>query len=160
MKTVPLEFFKPLGNPLVIVSQTTKTKLQPRGDFGKLIGFNVDLKLYKVLLSNGKIINTKNVQFLDFDASISKKTDLTDLIEELRQEKEEQPAPVTNEEAKEEKEPIVKEEEVEDLDSWDNNFQSFDSTSSKDNIEIVETLIPAAEAPVGQILRCKTQKWL
>ncbi|KAA1082218.1 hypothetical protein PGTUg99_027951 [Puccinia graminis f. sp. tritici] len=153
MKTVPLDFFKPLGNPLVIVSQTNKIKLEPRGNFGKLLGFNVDLKSYKVLLSNGKIIDTKNVQFLDFDASISEKTNLTDLIKELRQEKEEQPALVTNEEAKEEKEPSVKEEEVEDLDSRDNNFQSFDSTSSKDDIEIVETLIPAAEAPAGQILR-------
>jgi hypothetical protein len=89
---VLLNFFKPLGNPLVVVSQEKKSKLEPRGYFGKLLGFNVDLKSYKIQLSDGKIINTKNVQFLDFDSSVPAPTNLSDLIEEQQQEKEVEPA--------------------------------------------------------------------
>jgi transposase InsO family protein len=50
MKSIPIDFFKPLGNPLVVVSNKVKSKLEPRGDFGKLLGFNVDLKSYKILI--------------------------------------------------------------------------------------------------------------
>ncbi|KNZ60822.1 hypothetical protein VP01_14962g1, partial [Puccinia sorghi] len=34
-----------------------KSKLDPRGDTGKLIGFNAELKSYKVLMDDGRLVN-------------------------------------------------------------------------------------------------------
>jgi hypothetical protein len=152
---VPLNFFKPVGNPLVVVSQDKKSKLEPRGDFGKLLGFNVDLKSYKIQLSDGKIIDTKNVQFLDFDSSVPAPTDLSDLIEEQQQEKGMEPAqPLEKNDREEGEGTIIKEEEVdEDPNGSNDHFQSADSSSSEDEIEVAEALIPASDAHVGRILR-------
>ena len=85
MKNIPIQFFKPIGNPLVVVSNRNKFKLELCGNFGKLLGFNFDLKSYRIQLSNGKIIDSKNVQSLDFDSSKTPSAfDLSNLIEERK----------------------------------------------------------------------------
>ncbi|KNZ55133.1 hypothetical protein VP01_2759g7 [Puccinia sorghi] len=33
---------------------------------GKLLGFNAELKSYRILVNDGRIVDTKNVTFLDF----------------------------------------------------------------------------------------------
>ncbi|KNZ48836.1 hypothetical protein VP01_5384g2 [Puccinia sorghi] len=42
--TIPLNFFKTMGNLATVLSNTKKSKLEPRGYFGKLIGLNAELK--------------------------------------------------------------------------------------------------------------------
>ncbi|KAA1082882.1 hypothetical protein PGT21_018694 [Puccinia graminis f. sp. tritici] len=158
MSTIPLNFFKPLGNPLVVVSQDKKSKLEPRGDFGKLIGFNVDLKSYKVQLSDGKILDTNNIQFLNFNTSIPASTDLCDIIEEQQAKNDEkQVQPLKNINQKEEGETVIKEEEQdEDSNGTNEQFLSPDSGLSEDEVEVAESLIPGVDAPVGRILRDRT----
>jgi hypothetical protein len=156
LKSVPLHYFKPIGNPLVLVSNKTKSKLEPRSEFGKLLGFNVDLKSYRILLSNGKIIETKNVQFLDFDTSISSSSlDVNELIEELRPKKDDKISQ-TDKEPEEEREPSIKEEEEDNSDESSEKFQSMNSETEDDEIEVAEGLIPTVDAPVGRILRDRT----
>ncbi|KNZ51390.1 hypothetical protein VP01_3973g4 [Puccinia sorghi] len=69
--TIPLDFFKPMGNPVAVLSNQRKYKLEPRGNFGRLIGLNAELKSYRVKLDDGKIVNSKSVKFLDFDTKDS-----------------------------------------------------------------------------------------
>ncbi|KNZ44611.1 hypothetical protein VP01_899g2, partial [Puccinia sorghi] len=40
--SIPLDFFKP--NPMAVLSSQKKSKLEQRGDFGKWIGLNAELK--------------------------------------------------------------------------------------------------------------------
>ncbi|KNZ53949.1 hypothetical protein VP01_3093g3 [Puccinia sorghi] len=54
---------------IAIYSDQTKQKLDPRGKMGKLLGFNVDLKSYKIFTSDGQIMNTKNAMFLNFKSN-------------------------------------------------------------------------------------------
>lgn len=64
--SIPLEFFKPMRNPVALLSNQKKLGLEPRGDFGKLIGLNTELKSYQVKLGNGQMVNSKSVKLLDF----------------------------------------------------------------------------------------------
>jgi hypothetical protein len=45
-KKIPLSYFHPIGNPVVVLSNDKKSKLDPRGKFDKLIGFNLELKYF------------------------------------------------------------------------------------------------------------------
>jgi hypothetical protein len=85
--------------------------LEPRGDFGKLLGFNVDLKSYRIQPSDSQIVNSKNVQFLNFDSIPNPSAfDLSDLTEEQQVKKGEKVDPPQEEEAGKDS-PHVKEEE-------------------------------------------------
>ncbi|KAA1114739.1 hypothetical protein PGT21_021072 [Puccinia graminis f. sp. tritici] len=145
-KTVPLNFFKPIGNPLVVLSNNKKSKLDARGDFGRLLGFNVDLKSYKIQLSDGRFVDSKSVQFLDFNTNIPNFLNLTDLIEEQRKEQPEQ-APQFNAEEKEDREePKIKEEEEDVSDRPNDHFQSLDVASSGEEDSIAQALVPNADS--------------
>ncbi|KNZ54133.1 hypothetical protein VP01_3031g1 [Puccinia sorghi] len=67
--SISLDFFRPIGNTVAVYSHQAKNKLEPRGELGKLIGFNPELKSYRILLKDNQIINSKNVEFLDFEGS-------------------------------------------------------------------------------------------
>ncbi|KNZ44476.1 hypothetical protein VP01_9124g1 [Puccinia sorghi] len=60
--SIPLDFFQPIGNPVSVYAQQVTGKLDPRGEIGKLLGFNADLKSYRILMNDGRIINSKNVE--------------------------------------------------------------------------------------------------
>jgi hypothetical protein len=45
-RAIPLNFFRPIGNPVVVLALHKKSKLDPRGETGQLIGFNPELKSY------------------------------------------------------------------------------------------------------------------
>jgi glycine cleavage system protein P-like pyridoxal-binding family len=51
----------------MVSSNKKKSKLDPRGEFGKLIGFNPEIKSYRILRKDGTIVDSKNVDFLDFN---------------------------------------------------------------------------------------------
>ncbi|KNZ54901.1 hypothetical protein VP01_281g3 [Puccinia sorghi] len=65
--SILLSFFKPIGNPVAVLSNQRKSKLEPRGYLGKLIGLNAELKSYRIRLEDSRIINPKNMKFLDFN---------------------------------------------------------------------------------------------
>jgi hypothetical protein len=137
MKTIPLNFFKPIGNPLVVLSNKKKSKLEPRGEFGKLLGLNANLKSYRIRLSDGKIINSKSVKFLDFESSNLPVQKTFDLFEEPRLEQHVIPAERV-EEARSEEEPQIKEEDKSEQDF----FHSLDDNSDNDEDNVAEALIP------------------
>lgn len=41
-------------------------KIYPKGSLGKLIGYNEELLSYQILAEDGRIVDTKSVQFLEF----------------------------------------------------------------------------------------------
>jgi hypothetical protein len=70
-QAIPLNFFCPIGNPVVVLAlhnnrRHKKSKLDPRGETGQLIGFNPELKSYWILMDDNLIVNSKSVTFLNF----------------------------------------------------------------------------------------------
>ncbi|KNZ53206.1 hypothetical protein VP01_3307g3 [Puccinia sorghi] len=76
--SIPLSYFHPIGNPVAVLPHKTKSKLAPRGEFGRLIGFNPGLKSYKILLDDGKMADCKHVEFLDYRQDCSQQYDNSD----------------------------------------------------------------------------------
>ncbi|KNZ54487.1 hypothetical protein VP01_2933g1 [Puccinia sorghi] len=59
-------FLKPIGTPAIALRmvKTQGRKLDPKGEEGILIGFNVPFHSYRLLMRSGKTIDTKHVRFL------------------------------------------------------------------------------------------------
>jgi len=150
-QAIPLNFFHPIGNPVVVYSHRKKAKLDPRGELGRLIGFDAELKCYRILLNDGQILNTKNVDFLDFDNSPNPEIEHDELLVNEKMEHSEPRAadrPV-------EEEVNVKEEEVDEDVTQDEEtveFETADEDSEDDVLDVAESLVPAASNPVGRIL--------
>ncbi|KNZ56885.1 hypothetical protein VP01_2294g2 [Puccinia sorghi] len=155
-QSIPLEFFHPIGNPVVFHSDARKLKLDPRGEIGKLIGFDVELKSYRIRTSDGRLVNTKNVQFLDFECS-SNNYDNSDEILSIEDRFAQLPENREGEEEEDEETPKVKGEdfEMEEDVSAEDCFESAEEEESIDDEEVANTLVPQSE-PVGRILRDRT----
>ncbi|KNZ48603.1 hypothetical protein VP01_553g1 [Puccinia sorghi] len=152
--SIALDFFRPIGNPVVVYSHQKKEKLDPRGAFGKLIGFDVELKSYKVLMNDGHLVDSKNVEFLDFESSCDGENADDELFIE---EQVEQPFPRKFVERRSEESINVKEEEPEDsFEDTRSEDRSEDYDSGVTDLEIVEALVPVESNPVGRILRERT----
>lgn len=69
--SVPLSYLRPIGNPVTFLLPEIKitSKLSPKGEIGSLIGYQPELLSYRILTKDNRIINTKNVSFLDFKPS-------------------------------------------------------------------------------------------
>ncbi|KNZ50430.1 hypothetical protein VP01_4430g3, partial [Puccinia sorghi] len=67
-KTIPLDFFHPIGNPVSFLNEPKRpgSKLYPKGSKGRLIGYNDELLSYRILSDDGRLVDTKSVQFLEF----------------------------------------------------------------------------------------------
>lgn len=67
--SLPLEFFKPLGSLVLYLLLPPKPgpKLFPKGEIGRLVGYNDDLRSFKILAPSGKILSTKHVKFVDLN---------------------------------------------------------------------------------------------
>ncbi|KNZ48180.1 hypothetical protein VP01_5852g1 [Puccinia sorghi] len=59
----------------LILPEKSFSKLQPKGELGILIGYNKEMCSYCILTDNGRIMSTKNVQFLDYSPPSTKTTD-------------------------------------------------------------------------------------
>jgi hypothetical protein len=156
-QNIPLGFFKPIGNPVAVLSaHKKKAKLEPRGELGRLIGFNPEIKSYRILTDDGLIINSKNVDFLDFPTlPPNPPADFDELvIEELSEKTTTKPPAEATEE-----EPctVVKEEEEDQLDD-DDQLPAAESEESSDDDEtmVADSLTPTPEAPTSRILRDRT----
>ncbi|KNZ56661.1 hypothetical protein VP01_2351g3, partial [Puccinia sorghi] len=67
-RSLSLYYFHPLGNPVIFLNELKKPvpKIYPKGSQGKLIGYNDELLSYRILAEDGRIVDTKSVQFLEF----------------------------------------------------------------------------------------------
>ncbi|KNZ56357.1 hypothetical protein VP01_2422g1 [Puccinia sorghi] len=76
-RTLPLSYFYPIGNRVsaLILPEKFFSKLEPKGELGILVGYNEELRSYRVLTDSGKILTTKNVQFLDYSPPTTKSSD-------------------------------------------------------------------------------------
>ncbi|KNZ52931.1 hypothetical protein VP01_3399g1 [Puccinia sorghi] len=143
--SIPLTFFKPMGNPVAVLSNTKNSKLEPRGDFGKLIGLNAELKSYRIRLDNGQVINSKNVNFLDFLCEPISSPDYGELIiekEAMTQNCVKAPNPETNEEE------AVSVKEEEDTEESFPRHDIEDEDSSSNDEAVADQLIPTSEPAV------------
>ncbi|KNZ58722.1 hypothetical protein VP01_1874g4 [Puccinia sorghi] len=84
--SIPIELFRPASWLCLVLARSwlclvlacllflvfsgltslTKKKLDPQGNTGKLIGFNAELKSYKILMDDLKLVNSKKFDSLDF----------------------------------------------------------------------------------------------
>ncbi|KNZ57541.1 hypothetical protein VP01_2131g2 [Puccinia sorghi] len=153
--SIPLNFFKPIGNPVAVLSNLKKSKLEPRGDFGKLIGLNPELKSYQIRLDDGRIVNSKNVKFLDFSSDGIVSSDYGEFIieEKITDQHQSVPAKPVSEDS-ESDEVIVKEEEEDSEPMPD--FQDAEEELSSNNDDVVDILVPESSNPVGRVLRDRT----
>ncbi|KAA1094078.1 hypothetical protein PGT21_009077 [Puccinia graminis f. sp. tritici] len=130
------------------------SKLEPRGGLGTLVGFNQEIKSYRILTEEGIIINSKSVDFLEFLPAEKLLTEDNELVvkEKVR----------TPEKAgvseKEGEDTVVKEEEdEEELPELEEENSNLDEDLNSDNdVMIADSLIPKTDEPVGCILRDRT----
>lgn len=82
--TLPLSYFYPLGNCVssLIQPEQSFSKLKPKGKLGRLIGYSNELHSYRILSDEGKIVETKNINFLEYNPPDSKSSDWDISIEE------------------------------------------------------------------------------
>ncbi|KAA1083441.1 hypothetical protein PGTUg99_033462 [Puccinia graminis f. sp. tritici] len=146
-----------LGNSTVLSSHKKNkkwSKLEPRGGLGTLVGFNQEIKSYRILTEEGIIINSKSVDFLEFLPAEKLLTEDNELVvkEKVR----------TPEKAgvseKEGEDTVVKEEEdEEELPELEEENSNLDEDLNSDNdVMIADSLIPKTDEPVGCILRDRT----
>ncbi|KNZ57600.1 hypothetical protein VP01_2117g1 [Puccinia sorghi] len=134
-----------------------KMKLDPRGEMGKPIGFDVDLKSYRIYTSDGRFVNSKNVVFLDFDANPIAHDSSDDII---TVEKHVEPIPELKMDG-ENKVVDSKEDDTEDeviSSQNDKEFQSAEGDLKNENEDdiIAQSLLPSPAEPAGRILRDHT----
>ncbi|KNZ46933.1 hypothetical protein VP01_681g1 [Puccinia sorghi] len=69
-RSLPFNYFHPIGNKVLylILPEQLFSKVKPKGSLGKLIGYNDELLSFRILTEDGRIIETKHVEFLDFDS--------------------------------------------------------------------------------------------
>ncbi|KNZ56886.1 hypothetical protein VP01_2294g3 [Puccinia sorghi] len=140
-----------MGNPVAVLSNTKKSKLEPRGDFGKLIGLNAELKSYRIRLDDGRVVNSKNVKFLDFSCDPISSPDYGELIVEKEaaiQNPAKAPNLVIPGITEEEAVSIKEEEESEEESLARNDFEDEDSSSN--NEDVADQLIPNDEPPTPE----------
>jgi hypothetical protein len=83
-RILPLDYFRPIGNKVsyVILPEQSFSKLQPKGELGVLIGYTDEIRSYRILTNGGKVVETKNVQFLDYTPPARKPTNWDISIDE------------------------------------------------------------------------------
>jgi hypothetical protein len=141
----------------VLSSHKKKSKIEPRGELGKLIGFNAEMKSYQILTNVGRIINSKSVDFLDFTPSKTSSTNSDELlIEETAEKPGSLPAALPEEE--EDGKINIKLEEEDELAEDPNSLDSPNSEddSDADKEDVAKSLTPAPEAHLGRILQDRT----
>ncbi|KAI7952861.1 hypothetical protein MJO29_008492 [Puccinia striiformis f. sp. tritici] len=78
-RSLPLKYFKPIGIHVsyLILPEVTGSKLSPKGELGRLVGYNDELRSYRILSDTGQLINSNHVQFLNYlSASTTVDSDL------------------------------------------------------------------------------------
>ncbi|KNE87587.1 hypothetical protein PSTG_19027, partial [Puccinia striiformis f. sp. tritici PST-78] len=141
----------PIGNRLsyLIEPEITGSKLSPKGELGKLIGYNDELRSYRILSDNGLIIDTKSVQFLDHPQNSGNPAD-DEILTVLDDDSRLNTSPASDPVDVDDYETAI--EESSDTDESDSSDSKSDSTT-EDESEVANTLVPEP-----RILRDRTSK--
>ncbi|KAI7958482.1 hypothetical protein MJO29_006699 [Puccinia striiformis f. sp. tritici] len=153
-RSIPLNFFKPIGNRLsyLIEPQITGSKLSPKGELGKLIGYNEELRSYRILSDNGRIIDTKSVQFLDHPSTsgASDNNEVLSVMEENVQAPSSTSDPVEIEDY---------ESALEESPQSDDSSDTQSESTTKDESEVVNSLIPEPRSLRDRTSKVKPAKY-
>ncbi|KNZ49293.1 hypothetical protein VP01_5102g1, partial [Puccinia sorghi] len=70
-KSFPKNLLRPIGTPAIIFNLTRSKgrKFNPKGEEGRLIGFNVSLQSFRLVTQSGRVVETKHVRFLKMETS-------------------------------------------------------------------------------------------
>ncbi|KAI7952479.1 hypothetical protein MJO29_008110 [Puccinia striiformis f. sp. tritici] len=158
-RSLPLEFFKPLGNRLsyLIEPEVTGSKLSPKGELGRLVGYNDDLPSYQILSDNGCIIDTKSVQFLDHPPTPYDASD-NNVLEVLEDESQ----PNTADSGEEEDDYETALEESSTIDPSDQESVSTveeESDTNNDESAVINSLVPEPRALRDRTTKVKPVKY-
>ncbi|KNZ54063.1 hypothetical protein VP01_3056g2, partial [Puccinia sorghi] len=129
------------------------SKLYPKGSRGKLIGYNEELLSYRILAEDGRIVETKSVQFLDF---LPEKQTLSDNDNhfEIVYENLYEATPPLNE--NEDQEVMLDEDQIEIKEEPNENLvPDPEVISGESDDEVTELLVPPTS---GRVLRERTAR--
>ncbi|KNZ59145.1 hypothetical protein VP01_1796g11 [Puccinia sorghi] len=128
-----------------VLSNQKKSKLKPRGNFGKLIGLNPELKSYRVRLDDGRIVNSK---FLYFNTKDTHSPDFGELtVEQKARSRNPLPRGIKATEEPEDGNLNIKQED--EVSETTNEFATADEDSINNDVDVVEILAPSSSNPVG-----------
>ncbi|KAI7941573.1 hypothetical protein MJO29_013647 [Puccinia striiformis f. sp. tritici] len=156
-RSLPIKYFKPLGIRVsyLILPEVTGSKLSPKGELGKLIGYNEELRSYRILSDNGRIINSNHVQFLDFPSpSPCDEPDFHVMEESLE-----------SNDTKSDSGTILPEEnsiENDDLSPSEDNFDSAPEEiceSSDEDVDVATSLVPETRSLRDRTSKVKPTKY-
>jgi hypothetical protein len=114
----------------MVLPEKSSSKLQPKGKMGTLIRYTDELQSYQILTDGGKIVEPKNVWFVDYTPPASKTLDWDISVDK---------PPIVNKE--EEPEPV--EEPVTEIENPPE--KEHDSSPDESNEEVAAKIIPTPE---------------
>ncbi|KNZ55415.1 hypothetical protein VP01_2688g1 [Puccinia sorghi] len=150
---LPPNYLKPLGSSAVVLDMNRQKgkKFEVKGQEGVLIGYNVMLRSFRILLKSGAVINSKHVRFLKSPTFIENSD--SDFIPEMATEMERETRPLP--ELRQETEP--EDDERDDGETHDDIMIDDVTPDSNSDEEIVDQLVPQPEQPPTRILRDRSQ---
>ncbi|KAA1083318.1 hypothetical protein PGT21_012849 [Puccinia graminis f. sp. tritici] len=134
----------------------------PKGELGTLIGYDDELQSNKILTNGGKILETKNVRFLDYlkskddDSGNEFEFSFMDQEEEINEVVDEIPSSVDHDESEETAEKIDTR-KITDIDSDSSEDRESEEESDEDNEDVQSGLVPEASSNF-RALRDRTSK--
>lgn len=135
----------------MVLSHQKRPKINPRGDTGRLIGFDAELKSYKILMDDGKLINSNDINFLDFESPSYPLKDHDELFIEKDVVK---VVPRSDRDKGGDANIKVNEEQMEDEelgeDHVDNITPEEEDSGEEDDLDVAETLVSVDTVPVGR----------
>ncbi|KNZ57546.1 polyprotein [Puccinia sorghi] len=138
----PIDILKAIGTPAVVLNmmRVKGCKFDPKGEEGKLIGFNVPFRSFRILMPYGKVIETKHVRFLkkpDWQPTNSDNLDeMFDYVPQV--------SPPANEPTENQSEPSNHGENEPVVEDSSNSL----SSSSEDEAEVQDQLIQPIKPPI------------
>lgn len=162
-RSIDLSYFHPIGNRVsyLILPEQSGAKLSPKGKLGTLVGYNEEIRSYRIITPTGGILDTKHVKFLDFEKpEVTNQED--DELEILKHLDETHDTPVdiaVEEKISENGSPLSEIDLISNSGSEpeeDLAEEEIEEESSDEEEEIAQSLVP--ETVVGRTLRTRTAK--
>jgi hypothetical protein len=163
-RSISLDFFRPIGNRVsyLITPQKSSSKLMPKGELGTLLGYDDEIRSYKILSDNGRIIETKSVRFLDQlkHSTLNPDSDeIFEIVEEdlvdVESQSEDYNIELVTEDPKIPETPEVQSNNIDDSSSESDSIDSSDSSDDSD-ADVASSLNPNVDVP--RTLRDRTSR--
>ncbi|KNZ49237.1 hypothetical protein VP01_512g1 [Puccinia sorghi] len=144
-RSLPLDYFRPIGIRVsyLYLPERSGSKLEEKGGLGTLVGYNDELRSYRILTDEGKVLDTNHIKFLDFPKDNEPEFE-DDFVVELFDEDDRNPSEVVNGATEEEPQ----------LES--SSAESITSEEDSDEEDIADSLVPST--PPKRTLRDRTER--